>query len=193
MSEKDLPIDISKDSSCSSIFQSNIDSKILLSLSDFFQYQMANTSDSPLSLKIDSNLSEKQKNELYARLLNSANIVDSDILFSPILRNKINEIRKMELSDSTLKCDRIKGFFHQKNPSKSGVSQHKVDALFKHIRDSFAHGRISFVDSFLILEDKVNELTGRLVITTGVLYQWKTVIEDYLLEINRKDDNNGTI
>ena len=55
MSEKDLPIDISKDSSYSSIFQSNIDSKILLSLSDFFQYQMANTSDSPLSLKIDSN------------------------------------------------------------------------------------------------------------------------------------------
>lgn len=95
MSEKDLPIDISKDSSYSSIFQSNIDSKILLSLSDFFQYQMANTSDSPLSLKIDSNLSEKQKNELYARLLNSANIVDSDILFSPILAVVIDVLKNL--------------------------------------------------------------------------------------------------
>lgn len=193
MNEKDLPIDISKDSSYASIFQSNIDCKNLLSLSDFFQYQMANSNDSPLSLKIDLNLSENQKDDLYEKLLKSANITDSDILFSSILRNKINDIRKMKLSDSTLKCDRIKGFFHQKNPSKSGISQHKLDSLFKHIRDSFAHGRIAFVGSFLVLEDKVNEFTGRLVITTDVLCQWKTVIEDYLLEINGKDNNNVTI
>lgn len=184
MDEKDLPIDISKDSSYTSIFQAEIDYETILLLSDFYQYQTANSNDSPLSLKIDLRLSEAQKDELFKRLLDSAGISESDILFNSILRNKINDIRKMELSDNTLKCDRIKGFFHQKNKSKSGTTQHKIDSMFKHIRDSFAHGRIYSEGSFLVLEDKVNEMTGRLVITVNVLCQWKTLIEKFLLEIS---------
>ena len=189
MDEKDLPIDISKDSSYTSIFQAEFDSKAILMLSDFYQYKTANSNDSPLSLKIDLVLSDAQKDELFKKLLNSAGISDSDILFNSILRNKINDIRKMELSDNTLKCDRIKGFFHQKNHSKTGTSQHKIDSMFKHIRDSFAHGRISFEGPFLVLEDKVNELTGRFIITVDALCQWKTLIENFLSEFNKGEHN----
>ena len=189
MDEKDLPIDISKDSSYASVFQAGFDSKTILALSDFYQYRIANANDSPLSLKIDLMLSDAQKDELFKGLLSSVGVSDSDILFSSILRNKINDIRKMELSDNTLKCDRIKGFFHQKNQSKTGISQHKIDSMFKHIRNSFAHGRISFNSSFLVLEDKVNELTGRLVITVDALCRWQTLIENFLLELNKEKRN----
>lgn len=187
MDEKDFPIDISTDSSYTSIFQADIDSDMILMLSDFYQYKIANSKDSPLSLKIDSVLSDNQKDELFKKLLNSAGISDSDIIFNSILRNKINDIRKMELSDNTLKCDRIKGFFHQKNKSKEGTSQHKIDSMFKHIRDSFAHGRISFEGLFLVLEDKVKELTSRLVITIDVLCRWKILIEKFLIEFNKEE------
>lgn len=193
MSEENKPIDISKDSQYTSIFESNIDTATVTTLCDFFQYKIANSSDSPLSLKLDTILSDGQKDELFDRLLSSAGIQKDDILFSSMLRNKIKEIRSMELSDTTLKCDRIKGFFHQKNPSKSGIKQHQIDAMFKHIRDSFAHGRIAFDGSFVILEDKVNEMTGRLVITPFALMNWRDTIEKYLAEAKGMENNNGNI
>ena len=186
MSENGIPIDISQDSDYQSVFLSSIDSKTLLMIADFFQYRTANSYDSPLSLKIDLLLSEAQKDELFKRLLDSANILDSDILFSSILRNNIKEIREMELSDLTLRCDRIKGFFHQNNqPMKNGLSQHKIDSLFKHVRDAFAHGRIASVEPFLLLEDKKKQLTGRLIITIDALLKWKIVVEEYLQEISK--------
>ena len=183
MSEKESAVDISRDSAYTSIFSAKFDHDLLLSLCDFFQYKTANEKDSPLSLKIDSKLADFQKDILYKRMLDATGITDGDFLFNPILRNKIKEIRAMKLSDSTLNCDRIKGFFHQKNQRKDGMTQHKIDSLFKHIRDAFAHGRIGFVDTFVIFEDKVNELTGRLIITIDALLQWKAIIEQYLEEL----------
>lgn len=184
--DKNIPVDISKESKYESIYNLNIDPKMLIMLCDFFQYRTANEIDSPLSLKLDSMLSETQKDELYNNLLKSINANECDFLFNSILRNKIKEIRLMELSDTTLKCDRIKGFFHQKNPNSNGASQHKIDSLFKRIRDSFAHGRIAFVGSYLILEDKKEQLTGRLIITVDALLKWKNVIDEFMCNINKE-------
>ncbi len=192
MSEISIPVDISKDSNYTSVFTSEIDKDVLSCLCDFYQYKAANASDSPLSIKIDVLLSNAEKDELYSKLLEVANLKEEDFLFNSLLRNKIKDIRGMNLSDNTLTCDRIKGFFHQKQPSKSGKIQHKIDSMLKHIRDSFAHGRISFVNEYLILEDKKNELTSRLVITLDVLIKWKNIIEQYCAE--KKGDNvNGDI
>ena len=194
MSKQAAPIDISQSSSCCSLFTADMDLNIVAELYDFYQYRVANSADSPLSLNLDSELSDAQKDELYLRLLKSANICENDLLFSPILRNQIEVIRTMELSDSTLKCDRVKGFFHQKNSKNSNPPQHKIDSLFKHIRNAFAHGRIAFFDSFLVLEDQKNELTCRLVVTLNVLLKWKNTVKDYLSEtvITEKGvTNNG--
>ncbi len=190
MSETSIPIDISQDSNYTSVFTSEIDKAVLSCLCDFYQYKAANESDSPLSIKIDVLLSNDEKDELYGKLLDVAGLNECDFLFNSLLRNKIKDIRVMKLSDNTLVCDRIKGFFHQKAPSKSGKTQHKIDSLLKHIRDSFAHGRIAFANEHLILEDKRNELTARLVITLDVLIKWKNIIEQYCTE-KKGENTNG--
>lgn len=176
-------VDISADSNYISFFEINRDDKIKKELFVFYLYKIANSSDSPLSLKLDILLDNTQKNLLFDQLLVEANINENDILFSNILGNEINAIRNMKLSDSTLQCDRIKGFFRQ-NPPKNNKVQHKIDAMFKHIRDSFAHGRIAINASFLILEDKKQQLTGRFIVTFDVLQKWKSKIEEFMLSID---------
>ena len=108
--------------------------------------------------------------------MSKANLDESKLVFSPILRNNIEEIRKLELSDNTLNCNCVKGFFQINKKS----NQHKLDCMFKRIRDSFAHGRIGAVDDYLILEDKTNELTGRFVVTKDILILWMEVVQLYV-------------
>lgn len=176
-------IDISIESVYSSVFE-RFSSCDILDLVDFYQYKTANTKGSPLSLQLDIELSDDQKEELFIKLLDVANADENDFIFSPILRNQIKEIRQLELSDTTLNCDRVKGFFNQsKHKKREGRLQLKIDALFKHIRNSFAHGRICFSNDFLIFEDKVNELTARLIITVDILKQWKLTILQYINDI----------
>lgn len=176
-------IDISTDCNYTSLFETDFDVKIVKDLFTFYLYKIANSSDSPLSMRLDVILDNSQKDLLFNKLLIDANISDNDILFSNFLRNEIKTIKAMELSDTTLKCDRVKGFFHQ-NLSKKNNAQHKLDAMFKHIRDSFAHGRIALATPFLILEDKRNELTGRFVVTIDILQKWKVSIEEFMLRID---------
>lgn len=173
-------IDISNDS----LYTNPLDTPLAedISILFFFQYVTANSSDSPLSAHLDEVLSSKEKDELWKSILRIAGASEEDFLFNSILRNKIEDIRRMKLSDTTIVCDRIKGFMHLKNPPKDGKkAEHRIDALFKRIRDAFAHGRVSYNDEFFILEDKKNELTARIVTTLEVLKQWKdhitTVIE----------------
>ena len=142
-------------------------------------YKLANTDDSPHSLKIDKELSIDQKDKLWERLLESASAMDEDFIFEPILRNKIVRIRELKLSDTTLLCDKVKGFLQHKT-SKTESNPHKIDTLFKRIRDSFAHGRIAQCNEYLILEDKKNELTGRIIITTSILLDWAKIIDDFI-------------
>lgn len=179
-------VDISKESNyCSILLQCKLDND-LVEICDFFQYRTANEHDCPLSFKIDSIFTDAQKDELYNMLLDAADIYKEDFLFNSLLRNRIKDIRMLELSDSTLKCDRIKGFFHQNNPSKNGRSQHQIDSVFKHIRNAFAHGRICFNNEYIIMEDKQNELTARLIISLSALRKWKQTIEEYVKERNSK-------
>lgn len=173
--KQEKPIDISKES----LYINPLDTPLAedISIQFFFQYVAANTADSPLSAHLDENLSTTEKDDLWKSLLRLAGASEEDFLFNSILRNKIEDIRKMNLSDTTLICDRIKGFIHQNNPPKEGKEAgHRIDALFKRMRDAFAHGRISYEGGFFILEDKKKQLTARIVITFDVLKQWKEYI-----------------
>lgn len=183
-------IDISTESSYFSFLKKYINDYNAIELCEFFQYKTANDADSPLSFKLDKILSDDQKKELFSLLLKEANATNEDFIFNSLLRNKIEDIRSLNLSDTTLKCDKVKGFFHQNNPSTTHRSQLEIDSMLKHIRNSFAHGRISFNDAYLILEDKRKELTGRLIITVDVLKKWKLCIESYLNTMNEKENNN---
>lgn len=190
---KEKAVDISKDSTYVSIFRIVEDKALIARLFEFYLYSLANTSDSPLSYGASDSLSNEQKDSLLKKLFDSISVSESDMLFDPILRNKIKDIRKMNLSDTTLQCDRIKGFFHiSSSKSKAGTTkQHKFDSLFKHIRNSFAHGRIAPCRDYMILEDKVNEMTGRLVISIEALDEWISIISDYLDENNLGGNNDN--
>lgn len=187
---KNTVVDIDKDSNYlkpSSIFNE----ENLTVLQEFYQYRTANEKDSPLSLKIDTILSDSEKDDLWNKLLLSAKVDDSKFIFSSLLRNKISDIQNLELSDTTLKCDGIKGFVHinnpPKDPIKSGPAQHKIDTLFKRIRNAFAHGRIAQKDGYIIFEDKLKQMTARIVLTDDVLKNWKNEIEQFL---DRREQTN---
>lgn len=176
-------IDIFAESAYSSVFTHHD----IVDLVDFYQYKTANSKDSPLSFRLDSILSDMQKDELFRNLLDVANADENDFIFNSILRNKIEEIRRLGLSDNTLLYDKVKGFFHQNNQNTNGGrSQLKIDSLFKHLRNSFAHGRICFANDFLIFEDKTKELTARLIITVDILKQWKLTILQYIDDIDKE-------
>lgn len=181
---KEKAVDISKDSTYVSIFQIVEDKALIARLFEFYLYSLANTSDSPLSYGANDSLSNEQKDSLLKKIFDSISVSESDMLFDSILRNRIEVIREMNLSDSTLQCDRIKGFLHIVSGNKKRPNQHKFDCLFKHIRNSFAHGRIAPCGDYIILEDKVNEMTGRLVISIEALDKWISIIDDYLVENN---------
>ena len=182
------PIDISAESAYSSVYERYKANPELIDLCQFFQYKTANDADSPLSLKLDLRLSDDQKDSLMQRLLDSANAPNCDFLFeSSFLKHRIDEIRKLEISDKTLVCDRTKGFFLKKKKLSDGRNSHNFDDLFRHIRNSFAHGRICFNADFLVFEDKVNELTARFVTTIQVLTSWKEIIITYSQEIEESE------
>jgi len=178
MATSEKIIDISKDSPYLSIFQTSFEDTP--KLVEFYLYRVAEAKDSPLSFKLDVVLNETQKDELFSLLLSKANVDEGKFVFSPILRNDIEEIRKLELSDNTLNCNSVKGFFQ----INKKTNQHKLDCMFKRIRDSFAHGRIGVVDDYLILEDKTNELTGRFVVTKDILLLWMEVVRIYIKDNN---------
>ena len=165
-SEYTIPFDIwDRDSACA--------------LFEFYLYNMANEKDSPLSYKLDTSLSDEQKSELLTRLLNSEGADESSFICGRFLNNKLEEIVKLQLSDQSLNCDRVKGFLQSPDESLS------IDILMKRIRDSFAHGRIarSKDEAFLILEDRTKQLTGRIVLHNDTLMKWRDIIVDYWKEI----------
>lgn len=188
MDKSDTAVDISKESNYTSVFQLDVQSAEFIALIEFYLYRVAISNDSPLSYGIDVSLSDEQKDSLYSNLLSMIGVSEADFMFSSILRSKIKDIRAMKLSDTTLESDRIKGFFHQSNPGKGKPIQHKLDAMLKHIRNSFAHGRVGCIGEYIILEDKVNELTARLIITIDALYKWKKEILSYLNRNLTKED-----
>ena len=63
--------------------------------------------------------------------------------------------------------------------AKSGES----DSLLSHIRNSFAHGRLSFYakgeDVYIAMEDIDNKkhISARMILNKQTLLRWKTIIE----------------
>lgn len=185
MEEKDKnkssPIDICKESKYTFPNSTSLGNNI--NLQAFYQYTTANANQSPLSAKLDEILTDDEKDTLWKQMLIIAKINENKFIFNPRLRNKICDIRTLGLSDTTLVCDSVKGFIHQNDPSKNEKrSQHKLDALLKRMRDAFAHGRIAISGEYLILEDKKNELTARIIVTTDVLEQWMNIINKKIKE-----------
>lgn len=181
MGTSEKTIDLYKDSPYLSIFQ--ISCEDASKLVEFYLYEAAEAKCSPLSLKLDTILNKSHKDVLFSLLLSKLNVDESKLIFSPILRNNIEEIHELELSDDTLNCNCVKGFFQINNKS----NQHKLDCMLKRIRDSFAHGRIGEVGDYLILEDKRNELTGRFVVTKDILLRWIDIIRIYIKDNNLEE------
>lgn len=172
------PIDISKDSDY--VLPKSIEKLENSDLQSYFQYYFARSDISPLSLDIENKLSDSEKDLLYDILIKRIGASSNDFIFGSPLRSRINDIRKLELSDSTLKIDKTKGFFHVYYNPQSRISESKIDSMLKHIRNSFAHGRIAFISDHLIIEDKKNEFSGRLVITIDDLEIWKNEIVSFM-------------
>lgn len=184
--KKTVVVDISKGSTYILPNQTPLANNV--EIQPFFQYVAANTSDSPLSAKLDEILTDDEKDDVWSKMLAVSGSDENDFVFASILRNRIQDIQALKLSDTTLACDKVKGFVHQNPPAKNGNrSQHKLDALLKRMRDAFAHGRIASVNDYLILEDKREQLTGRIIITVDVLEEWIKILEGRIGEYK----NNG--
>lgn len=147
-------------------------------LFEFYLYNMARKKDSPLSYNLEEELTDTQKQELLIHLLKLADSNEENFICACFLRNKIKDIRNLMLSDETLTCDKVKGFLQSETETIT------FDTLMKRIRNSFAHGRISRSQdqAFLILEDKRNQLTGRIILRNQTLMEWRDAIVSYRRE-----------
>lgn len=154
------------------------DSEIACALFEFYLYNMANKSDSPLSYDLSRKLDDAQKQALLIHLLDIVGSQEEDFICARFLNHKMTDIKNAGLSDNTLTCDRIKGFLQ--SPSNT----FNFDILMKRIRDAFAHGRIarSGDQAYLILEDMRNDLSGRIVIKNDTLIIWRDEIKLYYKE-----------
>ena len=70
-------------------------------------------------------------------------------------------------------------------------SEHKLTSISRHLRNSFAHGRIGAFNDYVLFEDMSiriksdqieKSITARFVLIKDDLMTWKDVIEQYLVE-----------
>lgn len=160
-----------------SVYSDSDASKML----EFFLYYAAPVHTSPLSIDLPNSLSETVKRDLVRDLCKRAGCAESDFIFYSF-RDQSQKIRDLDaacLSDETFVPDRSKGFFcrHVPNNKQKGSPECEFDCIIKHIRNSFAHGRVTDAGKYAILEDKKNNLTMRLVIEPGVLLDWADEIQ----------------
>lgn len=174
MAGKSKSIDISQDSNY--VLPKSIQGLDNGELQAYYQYYFANEKDSPLSIKIDTLLTDSEKNILLNSLYGVIALSNTKLLFNSILHNPAPyaTIQSLKLNDNNFVVDEIKGFFHKKN------TEHELDCILRHTRNSFAHGRVAFENNYIILEDKVNQLTARFVVTIEMLEKWKNEILQYM-------------
>lgn len=148
----------------------------------FFLYRAAPQNDTPLSYDLGTVLSDSVRSNLLHCLIYDKT---DDFIFVNIPANHIEAIAALSLADQNLNPDRDKGFFQANAREENGTeaaSAKKFDALIRHIRNSFAHGRTAKEGDFLILEDwsttrKTPYLSARLVISPSTLIEWVAQIE----------------
>ena len=114
MAKKTQPIDISQDSNY--VLPKSIHGLENGELQAYYQYYFANENDSPLSIKIDTILSDSEKDTLFNTLCGIISLSTSKLLFNQILHNPVpySTIQSLKLNDKNLTIDEIKGFFHKK-------------------------------------------------------------------------------
>lgn len=160
----------------------------------FFQYLFPPKHLSPQASGLLETLTDTQKDDLYNRMLTAVGITCSDILFSYTLGLKnstdMKMVVSMGLSDSSFLCDRRKGFSFITNATTTRTSEHKLTALSRRLRNSFAHGRIGVFGDYVLLEDQSENkhngsisITGRIVLNKADLRIWKDTIKQYADEI----------
>lgn len=121
------------------------------SIQSFYQYRMVDPAVSVLSNGLSKKLSEMEKDKLWNQLMTAADVSDENFIFGSLLWSWEKEIIALKMSDSTLTCDQIKGVIRwESSLIEFGSNIHKLDLLFLHIRNAFAHGRIAAVDGFLM-------------------------------------------
>lgn len=150
------------------------------SIQSFYQYRMVDPSMSVLSNGLSKKLSVTEKDRLWGRLLSAADISDKNFIFGPLLWSWEKEIVALQLSDSTLTCDQVKGVIKwESSLIEFGDKIHKLDLLFLRIRNAFAHGRIAAIDGFLVFEDRddLQQLNARIVLNEKVLLSWMKIIQ----------------
>lgn len=162
-------------------------------LQPFFQYHFPPKHLSPQSWGLQETLTDTQKDDLYNRMLTAVGMTDQDIVFtSPLaqdMKKNLPAIQALQLTDSTFLCDRRKGFSTINNATKNRVAEHKLTALSRRLRDSFAHGRIGIFGDYLLLEDQSEKkdgtisITGRIVLKKDDLRIWKDTIKQFADEI----------
>lgn len=158
-----------------------------VSVQTFYQYYLPPRSVCPQSWGLQESLTPLQNDELFDKMMDSIGLPNDDILFSSayyfINNPDYQKICELELSDLNFTCDRRKGFFQINTGTKSRQSEHCLSSLSRHIRNSFAHGRIGILGEYITLEDKGNKyITGRIVLRKEDLLTWKRIIELYIVD-----------
>lgn len=162
-------------------------------LQSFFQYSFPPKRLSAQSWGLQENLSDAQKDDLYSKMLTAVGMTDQDLCFTTFLvqdyRNDLPTIQQMGLADSTFICDRRKGFSQISTGTKYRAAEHKLSALSRRFRDSFAHGRIGQHGDYVLFEDQTENpkkgtttITGRIVLKKDDLKTWKGIIEQYIAD-----------
>ena len=150
------------------------------SIQSFYQYRMVDPSISVLSNGLSKKLSIMEKDQLWDKLLSAADASNNNFIFGSLLWSREREIVALQMSDSTLTCDQVKGVIRwESSLIEFGDQIHKLDLLFLHIRNAFAHGRIAAIDGFLVFEDRDNlqQLNARIVLTEKALLSWMKIIQ----------------
>lgn len=145
---------------------------------EFYLYYAAPICDSPLSLDLSNSLSSKVKHELVLDLCDMGGCSETDFVFPTFGDNKEKELHAACLSDETFSANRMKGFFWRYIPRKQPESpEDSFDCIIKHIRNAIAHGRITDINQFALLEDKHKDITMRFIVKPSVLLAWSDVIQ----------------
>ena len=140
-------------------------------LVDYYQYH-APMIDSIHSA--DFELSEKEHDEIIARMLSEAKLKTRSKFLYRLQKNSL-ELMDLDGDELCLKCARM---ICSKMKGETDLA-----SLLRHIRNSLAHGRLYVKktknQTFVLLEDfdkRSKRISARILITNAILVRWKNLL-----------------
>lgn len=139
---------------------------------------------------------EKNKNNDF-KVLKSKLIKDAGMY-----GNQFHCVEKLEELKASLEKNSLDDFPKEVNVERVSFRKCKsgiIDSLLAHIRNSFAHGRVTFYEecgkTYIVMEDltKKDVVSARMIISKDTLLKWKTTIEtgpEVAYAEIKKGDNN---